>query len=512
HKTSSVKRTYSTIITKLRYYNNSGEQKVPQKGHLGSGEIYKQGSDHFPSNKGHQLHKEVHRVSATLDHIQQIQQLIPYDIWSHIFRYLDSQDLLRCASVSETWCSFIASLPEFWQQLPVQLPLLATGSVIDPQASTGQIQELILSDHVNINLMNDILMFLVYWRTSSVQKLSISKAFHSISTWTDKSVDLLAQALQSLDTSVQVEFIDCMIPSDKVLSPLLESCANLGYVSFSQLNLPATNYSAPPLRQLVVPDIGLLSLTYLKLSFEYATYAGDGPIKEGLLCGIFCKCPNLEHLFLDSNGGLHQPECISQALKHCPRLKNLVMNSRAEMPASVMSAIEDHEIHPLGRPGPDSIRVQVNGLQRLVLGCGKFDLDQVDIGAAFTDSYRSLKYIYLNYGRIVGPSALSILADHGALNLQEICVATNLYYQNTSAITSLPTHRVLPALFSRCPNLQVIVLYDAHSAGFHKSADGVIEGDSEVMKVIAEHCLQLHHLRIIGGWHRQTLDSLLYFA
>ncbi|KAI8139634.1 hypothetical protein BJV82DRAFT_694220 [Fennellomyces sp. T-0311] len=472
--------------------------------------VYKQGLRNVPSSDDQhaQLQKEMSSVSAALAVRQKIQQLVPYDIWYLIFQYyLRPRDLLRCAGVSRLWYNFVVNIPGFWQQFPMQVSQMTRSMlhIVTPY----QPQVIQFHEYMDRDLIDDIRMLLAYWNCNSTLKL----LFYKVPVLSSRNINLLTRLLRSLNCSVQVEFIDCAFPRSKVIFPILESCTNLSYVSFSQSSVETTGFSESPLNKIEIPDIQLFSLTYLKLSFQDAAYVDDGQTGRNLLCGIFCKCPNLIHLFLDSGCLLHHRECITESLKHCSRLENLVMNYRGEMPISVISSINDREFNPRSNfVLLDSIPNYATRLRRLVLNGGHIELDQDDIGTAFMNNYQFLEYLHLNYGHTVGPDALSRLADYGAPRLREICITANRYHPDLSNINNPSIHKILSTLFSRCPNLEVVAFEDTVGAGFHKSINGVIEGDSEVVKAIAEHCPRLRHLKILGGRRRQTLDSILHFA
>ncbi|KAI8139623.1 hypothetical protein BJV82DRAFT_716532 [Fennellomyces sp. T-0311] len=499
--TAQLEKAQLTAQKLIRKKPKSGEgyltagEVYKQQGHLRAAlAVYEQGLLSVPPTDSQyaRLQKEAQSVSATLlEHHQMFQYLNPYDIWCLIFAKLNFRDLLRCTSVCQTWSNFISSWPKFWEKHRIEMPQMER-SGLEPLIRR-QAQEFWFDGPLDISLVVDLLKSLAYTENHVITKLCFNKLQLSCS-----DASYLAIGLGSTSSSVKrVEFIECKIPKRSIIDPILESCVNLSHLTFSRIDGPLEYYSPLLIRSKNdTPSATFSSLTYLKLSFQYMVYNTMDRIDGPRLCENLAHCPNLVHLFLDSKSLLNQDDCVSQVQRHCPYLRNLVMTFDAEMPPTVVSQIDCHELDIPHTAMDNNKPMTPIGLVRLVLSGGQIGLMQEDIVHVFKKNSRSLSLLYLHYGHKVGPHALGKLARRGAPRLREIRLST----EDSPGRIKIgpPIQQVLTELFSRCPVLEVIEISDKFSCGIQPHTDGYLKVDDQVLVTIAKSCPLLRHLKIVG--------------
>ncbi|KAI9244353.1 hypothetical protein BDA99DRAFT_595308 [Phascolomyces articulosus] len=569
-----LKQAYSNLISSLQFSGEKSSKKQQQpiqpidqaqkliqtsptssRGYLASAQIYRQknqlrkalniyrqGLQLVPQNDPYydQLQKEKNQVSATLvQRNRGFHQLLPYDILATIFGKLDFRDLLRCTGVCTQWCDFMMDWPEFWQKLSREMPQM-NRSTLDPLLRR-QAQEFRLEGPLDMGLVHDMLKFLSYSDNHFMEALHFSKL-----SLTDTEADLLAGAIRSTSPPVKrIEFVDCMIPQYKIASPILEACSHMERVTFSQSTKSSPGYKLDPPKknEMIIPTIEYSSLTYLKLSFAYNEYnrSYNFKIPNGQLGGILHQCPNLVHLFMDSGGTIHHGHLIQQVLKQCHRLETLVVAQRATFPSILNDRIDMSEYDdpmmtaknntittvdasPEAESSSSALSRKWNknnntttkkppGLQRLVLSGCILKLKDSDIISIFKRHHKTLEMIYLNYdGDAIHSTSLYQLAYHGAPRLREIYLSIEGGWKYRDP-RHPPMDKALAALFTACPNIEIIDINDVMSTknlGYSYPVS-FLSVTNETLKEIAHNCPQLRKLRIIGS-RAYTKEGLIYFA
>ncbi|KAI8138670.1 hypothetical protein BJV82DRAFT_630094, partial [Fennellomyces sp. T-0311] len=423
---------------------------------------------------------------------------------------LEFRDLLRCTGVCQAWCNFMIDWPEFWQKLSVEMPQVQR-STLDPLLRR-QAQEFRLDGPMDAGLVHDVLMFLAYSDNHFMQNLSFNNL-----TLNNQDIKLLAGALKSTSPPVKrVEFSNCTLPAEKVIDPVLSACSSMEYVSFSQDSISPREYSIPPPKrsQIILPQVEFSSLTYLKLKFSGRGLCSTSLMQEqtGYLTGIIRRSPNLIHLFMDSGGGIHQGHILLQALKYCPLIQNIVVSDCANMPETIMSAIDENEYQAPISDGPSSSSSRPSitpGLRRLVLTGGSIKLEKGSLSSIFKRVYKTIELLYLHYdGSQVNTSSFYRLAYHGAPRLREIRMSTENGCGSSS--NQPPIAKALAALFSWCPALEVLEINDTFSSR-GSSGYAYLKVDNEVLKAIAENCPYIRYIKVTGR-SAHTSNGMLDFV
>ncbi|KAI9244354.1 hypothetical protein BDA99DRAFT_610159 [Phascolomyces articulosus] len=509
--------------------------------------IYRQGLQLVPQDDPYydQLQKEKNEVSATLaQRSRGFHQLLPYDILATIFGKLDFRDLLRCTGVCTQWCDFMMDWPEFWQKLSREMPQM-NRSTLDPLLRR-QAQEFRLEGPLDMGLVHDMLKFLSYSDNHFMEALHFSKL-----SLTNTEADLLAGAIRSTSPPVKrIEFVDCKIPQYKIASPILEACSHMERVTFSQSTTSSSGYGLDPPKknEMIIPTIEYSSLTYLKLSFAYDQYNRpyNFQVANGRLGGILHQCPNLAHLFMDSGGTIYHGYLIQQVLKQCHRLETLVVAERAAFPSILNDRIEmsEYDDPMMTAKNNDNINITTAGaspeaesstsalsrtnnknnntttnkppgLRRLVLSGSKLYFKDSDMVSIYKRHYKTLEMIYLHYdGAAICTTSFYRLAYHGAPRLREIYLST----ENSCSYQGYkhpPIGKALAALFTACPNIEIIDINDALNTtnpGYSSySRASYLIVTNETLKEIAHNCPRLRKLRITGR-RAYTKEGLIYFA
>ncbi|KAI8141361.1 hypothetical protein BJV82DRAFT_618911 [Fennellomyces sp. T-0311] len=413
--------------------------------------------------------------------------LFPYDIICLILHHLRFNDLLQCARVCQTWCEFVLDLPEFWRRLSLEIP-----RPLDRHTMEAIIRRHVLSldGSLSIRAIHDTMVFFA----SPCTRLSIRVLqLQGLTLKNRHDAHLLAHALQHANTVIErVEFIDCVIYQEYMIYPILTSCTKFSHVSFSQdidkvVGFRGATISLLTDEDIIVPHVKFSSLTYLKLA--------GGRVYTDEFAGIFRRCPCLEDLLLDSDGTMDQGNCIRQAIKYCPRLKNLVVNKGAVIPPCMDGTCRPaHKI----------------GLSRLVLAGGYLKYEPHYTTKIFKKFHHSLELVYLQYvrgGGTVSAAGLRCLARNGAPRLRALWLSNENISRPFEAKYE-PLDVALVALLSTCPALEQLHLHESHT---DRSASGVYINDA-MLRTIAKNCPKLHHLGSHGYPGEHSNDGLLRFA
>ncbi|KAI8138666.1 hypothetical protein BJV82DRAFT_673431 [Fennellomyces sp. T-0311] len=480
-------------------------------------DVYRQGLQLVSSMDGqyNQLLCEERALSAMLvKHRCGFYQRLPYDIICRIFGFLDYKTLLQCVNVCQEWCDFLLNWPDFWRILSKEAPQVSRSTWIS--LMRHQAQELDLRGPMSAVPMYNFFTFLLHSNNRHIQKLSFCDFIIS-----EPNAVLLGQVLESMQPSLKhIRFIDCDIHPDSVVGPILTSCTAATYVSFSRsTRIPRShNYvSRPSKSQITSSSMNTYSVTYLKLAFEYPPNLCLFQVDTNQLCGVIRQCPNLIHLFMDSGGSAHHGYCITEALKHCPNIKNIIVNDKAEMPQTVTSTITEREYDSsVTSPCFSRPSSRTKGLCRLVLGGGAVKLGYQDLMSIFKRTYKTLELLYLHYnGTTITASSLNKLASYGTPRLREIRLSTE--DDASSENRQQPITKALAALFASSPALEAIDINNTFNtlASFSRydapDTAGILEVDDKVLRSIAKSCPKIRHIRVAGE-HRFTKEGMLYFA
>ncbi|KAI8138667.1 hypothetical protein BJV82DRAFT_630087 [Fennellomyces sp. T-0311] len=469
--------------------------------------VYKHGLRVVASNDDRRAELEI-QTYAMLNlpnrHTLRFRYLLPYDIWSHIFRNLDIKDLLQAACVNVSWRDFMIQWPMFWKLLSDHLPEIKQSAVYSLRRNKPQ--EFILNGP-DITVVCNTVRFLTCSCCRILGKLSFKYMV-----LTDADTVMLSNVLQSAGSMVQqVEFLDCEIPIRKIVKPILESCSSIPHVSFSRsvVTPKVYNIQKPRWYHFVILCKPFTSLTYLKLCVEKSTFDRDSPYMEtDRLSAVLRQCPNLVHLLLDSGGSVYHGQCINQAIRYCPRLKTLAVSDKAEIPTTVTGTNDDKftavdsDQHGLST---------TQKIQSLILCGGRLKIENDDIAFALKAAHNTLELLYLHYGGGFG-EINSILFYHlarlGTPCLREIRLSTE---SGADACDNQPPMTAaLDALFCHCPALEAITIEDTFSTGFNPYY-GRLDVDDQVLKSIAKHCSRLRYLKVTGR-RCHTNRSILDFA
>ncbi|KAI9278571.1 hypothetical protein BDA99DRAFT_531319 [Phascolomyces articulosus] len=295
------------------------------------------------------LKMERQSILATLvQHSQRFHQSLPYDILYAIFGYLDDfEDLWQCGSTCKRWRHFMITWPPFWNKLSPSKTSLedkSTVFVADRHKSTHTI---CLNGPFNPNIkLIDIFDAL----QSVADDNSIEKLYFKKIKFKEHELDALATALESMKgpSFKHVEFIDCDIPDQKLVTPFLKSCSNLTTIIYKEKNNgPDGRCGGLNCNYLKEPIKAFPFLTYLKIFIGLSTYGyynRESKFKTLLFADMLVQCPNLMHLFLDAREAkIYLGRCAATVFKYCPLLKNVVLGNNAEMPETITTDIDEHE-------------------------------------------------------------------------------------------------------------------------------------------------------------------------
>ncbi|KAI8138665.1 hypothetical protein BJV82DRAFT_673430 [Fennellomyces sp. T-0311] len=437
-------------------------------------------------------------------HVHEFLQLHPYDVWNLVFKHLDLGDFLQCTGVCQAWYNFMIHWPEFWQHF-LRVPhmnRLAMDILIRRQA-----HEFCLHGPMDDAVTQFILLFLPYSNNYSMRKLSFKNL-----NFTRTDAGLLARALRLLILPVEeIEFVDCGIPRDMLICPVLESCSNLARISFhrSQVSPKGFDIGRPSWRSIITSGASFLSLTYLKICAEDSGFNRNwatSPINSARLSALLRKCPNLVHLFLDSGGSAYQGVCIRQAVNHCPKLKTLVVSDKAEMPTTVLGTADTLD-------SEQTATSTTKGISIFVLSGGRIQMEVDDVISVYKAAHKSLELLYLHYGGGNGTIDADVFAKFArwtAPRLREVRISTEAGGAYACYNQKQPITTAVAAFLSKCPALEAIRIEDTFSTGYNPH-EGRLDVDDYILKVIAENCPQLRHLAIVGR-RCHTNSGILHFA
>ncbi|KAI9244587.1 hypothetical protein BDA99DRAFT_529031 [Phascolomyces articulosus] len=469
--------------------------------------------------------------------------MLPYDILCLIFGNLENMDLLQCACVCQRWFDFMLEWPGFWDKM----------SRVDKSTLElllrGQTQELYLDGPFAPGLMQGIFSVLGIEKvSSSIQKIYLHKI--KISTL---DMQLLGAAARCMLSSLkQVDLVDCPFKREDIIQNLLPACSSgLTRVSFSRKvnpSLPKSYFRgrlvdayssiitlniSPATHAVISPKYNsnyYSTLTYIKIgsftNYRHGHDYNDSFTILTLVTTMIKKCPNLVHLFLASyDADAHLGDCFLQAIKSCPRLKNVIVSRDAQMPKTKISNIDDIEysINIASSTTSPSSSSTINtsssiigafkksfkmedyiitdassstspGIRRLVLANYNLDLQTNHVLEVLKHSYASLELLYLEYyGRQGIATLLSELATYGCPRLREI----HLSGSRPTAISVAPVPPItqtLVRLFSGCPALEAVELEEMTNgrAYYH------LQADKSVLSAIAKYCPKIRHLCIFA--------------
>ncbi|KAI9278540.1 hypothetical protein BDA99DRAFT_492464 [Phascolomyces articulosus] len=160
---------------------------------------------------------------------------IPSEILYKIFGYLDQvNDFWQCMHVCKRWCYFSMTFSPFWNQLShIDTPpnSRSTAMIIDRHKST---HALYLNGPLNPNIplqtILDILQ-LISDNNHNIVKLGIKSI-----KFTDNEAERLGNILNRMKNPPlkHVEFIECKISDDKIISTIIESCSAMSRITFEE--------------------------------------------------------------------------------------------------------------------------------------------------------------------------------------------------------------------------------------------------------------------------------------
>ena len=168
------------------------------------------------------------------------------------------------------------------------------------------------------------------------------KAFDYFNLFPRESKALLVSATEKLCSIKEIEFRRCCCTQYDDLKYILQHCSkakrlSIHYTGVTHYGTNTGQVYSPTSYNF--PDNGVLSLTYLKLTVPLNM--DDQEINPR--SGVYIKCPNLRHFFLDTLVLVRYASCIvDKVLKFSPKLEKLIMNDGGIMPTiGIVADIDD---------------------------------------------------------------------------------------------------------------------------------------------------------------------------
>ncbi|KAI9496721.1 hypothetical protein BDB00DRAFT_808471 [Zychaea mexicana] len=477
-------------------------------------------------------------LNMLMEHIEGFRRILPYDILSLIFEDLELYDLLQCAGVCRSWFDFMLDWPVFWQRLRIEIPKTSR-STLEPLLRR-QTQEFRLDGPVTPDSVNGLLLLLAEQPSQDTDNNSVrvrKLVFTSIHL-THIGIALLQRTLRSIGPGLKhVEFINCSFQDSQLLEFISKSCSEATHVSFSQSmvtnpsgaisttlydsksskldnNRTALSYFSRKTKRMVVIPFTFDFLTHLEISGNFYYFE---PLQQtSRLLEILCQCPNLMDLILSPGVSIHHTHCISQALKYCPRLRNLTVCNKTELKPTIATDEYSSSTGDVSSSAPkydtDNVGIQqvqpsnADSLRWLILGSQSFEFSNLPILPILLErSHRTLEFLYLRCN--LNRKLFMDLVSYGGPQLREINLSMVI-----KGGTQQQHKNALITLFSRCPVLEVVTIDNCESGRVYCSSRfHSLVVDNDILFAIAKSCPLLRRLHVTGS-HSHSILGLSGFA
>ncbi|KAI9250937.1 hypothetical protein BDA99DRAFT_575281 [Phascolomyces articulosus] len=556
-----------TLPTLIEGYLTSGQEFEQRKDFLSALMIYSQGLNAVPppspSTPAHSNTKEkyLQLQKAKQNALKRFMKkstngifewsLLPNEVLSLIFNFLDIGDLLVCTSICVEWFEFIMDWSEFWDKLLPKIPHMNKATIAS--IMRRQSKTFCLVGPMDLDVLHGILFCLAcpsrsvgltssnYENCCFVQELYFDHIFI-----TDIGSTLLEQALRSIGPELKrVEFVSCDTANNQVFKLLSRSPSfhNVAYVSISLTRITKMAFSSndynkhylytlPSDTEKKLPNPTFKYLSYLKLVpialFSYNhTYGAtlqhiaqiicqspnlcelivdaDIPFDDGIHIALKQHNPNLQYLTVCSKSTRNIQPVISSTSNHNYRNYqysniNYVFNGTSSSSSSHKKINDNNNTLITATPSTNLTTNTTKGLRTLIfsdLRGIKLRMVNNHCAGLFKKNFKTLEVLWIRCE--LGHRLLTELVSCGCPNLREINFSFLLYGGSFDEFCNL-----LKTFFSKCTALEAITIDSREPgiAGCGKRTHSLAPDKTLILIPIAQYCTQLQNLCVIDGQNR----------